>query len=63
VYDTARETLETITAATATEDYKLESIDAGELVIRKDFVENAKYWADYDKRKSEEIRIPIPATD
>jgi hypothetical protein len=61
MYDTAAETLETIIAATATEDYMLESADAGELVIWKYSVKDSKDWADEDKRETGQIKIPIPA--
>jgi len=63
VYDTAAEALETVAAATETEDFMLESVDqeAGDLVITKISVKSQKDWADEKKRKNEQIRVPIPA--
>jgi hypothetical protein len=63
VYDVSSGALETVRAATATENYWLSSFDKNteEIVIEKTFVKDVKDWADWEKYEFEEIRVPVPS--
>jgi hypothetical protein len=65
VCDSSADKLQTVAEATITEDFWLESVDSdtGELVITKNYVKNKRDWADYEKRSSEEMRVPVQSVD